>query len=193
MKKTMVILVTAVFVVFAQSDISAILDKYLNSLVEIDFEQRTYWHVRERETRVKGKIILGTNDKFNISVGKWNYVSNGTTFWEYNNRQKQVNVQKIMPELSRNIPTQLLKLLKDAKFVQNKATNSVIWQDNESLKNGYEKVEVFFTNSQITRIIINDTDKNITTYTFEKVTFLNEVSDDIFNFIIPQGAQIHEN
>jgi outer membrane lipoprotein-sorting protein len=169
------------------------LEKYTNSPIEIDFEQKTYWNVREKETKVKGKIILGLDNKFNISIGKMNYICNGNTFWEYNNRQKQVNVQKVLPELSNAIPSQLLKLLKNVNVIENKTTNSVVWQDKESLKNGYEKVEVFLANSQISKIIINDIDKNITTYIFEKTVFLGEISDDLFNFVIPEGAQVYEN
>jgi outer membrane lipoprotein-sorting protein len=179
--------------VSAQSEFMTILDKYTNSPVEIDFEQKTYWNVREKETKVKGKIILGQNNNFNISVGKMNYISNSDTFWEYNSRQKQVIIRKISPQLSKSIPTELLKLIKSANFVENKSAKSVVWQDSQSLENGYEKVEAFFANQQISKIIINDTEKNITTYIFEKTVFLSNVSPDTFNFVIPEGTQIHED
>jgi outer membrane lipoprotein-sorting protein len=149
--------------------------------------------VREKESKFKGKIILGTDNKFNISVNRTSFVCNGETFWEYDSRQKRVTIQKVTPGLSKSIPTELLKLLKTANFTENKKTNSVVWQDKETVKNGYEKVEVFFANSQISKIITLDTEKNVTTYNFEKTTFLKNVSDNIFNFVIPQGVQIYEN
>jgi len=194
MKKTTLIMVMAVCAIFANAQFLAVLDKYTRQPVQIDFEQRTYWHVRERESRVRGKIILGEGNKFNISTGRMTYISNGETFWEYNNRQRQVTVQKITPSLSKSIPTELLKLLRSADFTESasRAGNSVIWQDEHSRENGFDRVEVFYTDSQITRIITNDIDSNITTFTFDKVVFLPEVSDDVFNFVIPQGAQVHE-
>jgi outer membrane lipoprotein-sorting protein len=161
--------------------------------MEIDFEQKTYWAVREKETKVKGKIILGGGNKFNISVGKMNYISDGNTFWEYNSRQKQVKVQKITPQLSKSIPLELLKLLKTADFVENKLAKSFVWQDVKSRENGYEKVELFLENLQISKVITYDIDKNITTYVFEKTTFLGKVSENLFNFVIPEGTQVYEN
>jgi len=193
MKKTIMILTAAFLTAFAQHNFSAILDKYINSPVEIDFEQKTYWHVREKESKFKGKIILGTSDKFNISVNRMTYVCDGKTFWEYDSRQKRVTVQKVLPGLSKSIPTELLKLLKNADFTENKQANSIIWQDKETVKNGYEKVEVFFAASQISKIITLDTEKNVTTYTFEKTAFLKSVSDNIFKFAIPQGVKVYED
>jgi outer membrane lipoprotein-sorting protein len=180
--------------VSADSKLSEILKKYTNSPIQIDFEQKTYWNVREKETKVKGKIILGQGYDFNISVGKMNYICNGKTFWEYNNRQKQVKIQKILPtDLSKTMPFELINLLKIADFIENKQTKSFVWQDAESFKNGYEKVEVFLENSQISKVIINDMDKNITTYIFEKTLFLDNVSQSLFNFVIPEGTQVYED
>jgi len=176
----------------ANEKISQILGKYTNSPVEIDFELKTYWEVREKETKVKGKIVLAPENKFNISMGKMNYVSDGKTFWEYNSRQKQVKIEKIKNGLSTSIPTELLKLLKNAEFIE-KSSGFAIWQDNNSRKNGFEKVEIHHNNSLVSKIIITDTDKNITTYTFEKVVFLPKVDENLFNFIIPSGAQVYEN
>lgn len=176
----------------ANENISQILEKYTNSPVEIDFEQKTYWEVREKESKIKGKIILTPENKFNISVGKMNYISDGKTFWEYNNRQKQVSVKNIESGLPANIPTELLKLLKNADFVERSSGYSV-WQDKKTLENGFEKVEIYYNNSLISKIIITDTDKNITTYTFEKVIFSPKIDENIFNFVIPSGAQVYEN
>ena len=134
--------------------------------IEIDFEQRTFWHVRERETVVKGKIILGDGNKFNIRIGKFNYISNGDTLWEYNSRQKQVRIQKLTPELSKTVPKEILELLEDDNF----------------LKNPNKKT-----------VTLKDTDGNIVTYTIEKAVVLNNASDSMFNFIIPQGAQVYDD
>ncbi|MDR0304837.1 MAG: outer membrane lipoprotein carrier protein LolA [Chitinispirillales bacterium] len=193
MKKIVIIAAIIILNAFADSDLSAVLEKYTNSPTEIDFERKTYWAVREKETKVKGKIIIGRNNKFNISVGKMSYVSNGDAFWEYNSRQKQVKVQKVTPQLSEFAPLELMNLLKTADFIENKPTKSFVWQNSKSLENGYEKVEIFLTNSQISKITVNDIDKNITTYIFEKTTFPTEISESLFNFVIPEGTQVYEN
>ena len=190
-----VILITAFIVscVFADANLSAVLQKYTNSPVEIDFEQKTYWAVREKETKVKGKILIGQGGKFNISVGKMSFISDGKTYWEYNSRQKQVRVQKVAGQSSKSAPLELLNLLKTADFTENKADKSFVWQDAKSLENGYEKVVVFLTNSQISKVITADTDKNLTTYIFEKTAFPAQISESSFNFVIPEGTQVYED
>lgn len=176
----------------ANQNFSQIFEKYTNSPVEIDFEQKTYWAVREKETKVKGKIIIAPQNKFNISAGKMNYISNGETFWEYNNRQKQVSIKKITAGISKNIPTELLNLLKSAEFID-KTDKNAVWQDEKTRENGFEKVEITHQNSLISDIVITDTDNNITTYIFEKVVFLPTIDDALFNFVIPSGVQVYED
>jgi outer membrane lipoprotein-sorting protein len=186
------IIITSITLSFgANKKFSQIFEKYTDTPVEIDFEQKTYWAVREKETKIKGKIIIAPENKFNISAGKMNYISNGETFWEYNNRQKQVSIKKITAGISKNIPTELLNLLKSAEFVE-KTAQSAVWQDENTRENGFEKVEITHENSLISNIIITDTDKNITTYTFEKVVFLKTVDNGLFNFVIPDGAQVYD-
>jgi len=177
--------------IFANEKISRILERYTSSPVEIDFEQRTYWAVRERENRVKGKIILAPGNKFNISVGRMNYVCDGETYWEFNNRQRQVVVRQVSEGVSSSLPTELLKLLQGADFSE-KSEGFAVWQDEYSLRYGFERVEIHYGNSLISRIVITDTDKNITTYIFERAVFLPSVDESIFNFVIPSGAQVHE-
>jgi len=193
MKKITLIIVFMFCVVFAQKDFLTILDRYLNSPVEIEFEQRTFWQVRERESRNRGNIILGTNDRFNISSGRMQFVSNGKTYWEYNNRQKQVIVRKITPNLPLTIPTQILRLLRNAELTQGSVAKSVLWEDDDTRKNGFERVEVFYDGNLITRIILTDGEQNINTYTFNRTNFLTEIPDSVFVFEIPRGAQIHED
>jgi outer membrane lipoprotein-sorting protein len=193
MKKIALIIIFMFCVAFAQADFLAVLDRYLNSPVEIEFEQRTFWHVRERESRNRGNIILGTNDRFNITSGRMQFVSDGKTYWEYNNRQKQVTIRKITPNLPLTIPTQILRLLRNAKLTQGSAAQSVLWQDDDTRKNGFERVEVFYDGNLITRIILTDSEQNINTYTFNRTSFLTEVPDNTFVFEIPRGAQVHED
>jgi len=194
MKKVVLIATFIVSCAFADANLSAILQKYTNSPVEIDFEQKTYWAVREKETKVKGKILIGQDGKFNISVGKMNFISDGKTYWEYNSRQKQVKVQKVAGSLSKPFaPIELLNLLKTADFIENKTDKSFVWQDEKSLENGYKKVAVFLANSQISKVITTDADKNITTYLFEKTTFPAQISESLFNFVIPEGTQVYED
>jgi outer membrane lipoprotein-sorting protein len=180
-------------ITFAQSNFLSILDKYLNSPVEIEFEQRTFWHVRERESRNRGNIILGTNDRFNITSGRMQFVSDGTTYWEFNNRQRQVIVRRITPNLPLTIPTQILRLLRNAQLSQGSTAQSVLWQDDETRRNGFERVEVFYDDNLITRIILTDSDQNVSTYTFNRTTFLTTINDNVFVFEIPRGAQVHED
>jgi outer membrane lipoprotein-sorting protein len=194
MKKLILIAAFIVSCAFADANLQAVLQKYTNSPVEIDFEQKTYWAVREKETKVKGKILIGQGGKFNISVGKMNFISDGKTYWEYNSRQKQAKVQKVAGSLSKpSAPLELLNLLKAADFTENKADNSFVWQDAKSLENGYEKVAVFLANSQISKVITADTDKNVTTYLFEKTVFPAQISESSFNFVIPEGTQVYED
>jgi len=195
MKKIKLIAVMLILTVsgaFAQANFLTVLDRYLNSPVEIDFEQRTFWHVRERESRNRGSIILGTRDRFNISSGRMQFVSDGVTYWEFNNRQRQVVVRRITPNLPLTIPTQILRLLRDANLTQN-TPQSVVWQDDNSLRHGFERVEVFYENGLITRIILNDVDSNVNTYTFSRTSFLREIDDSVFVFEIPRGTQVHED
>lgn len=193
MKK--IIIFAAFIVSFADADanLQAVLQKYTNSAVEIDFEQKTYWAVREKETKVKGKILIGQGNKFNVSVGKMNFISDGKTYWEYNSRQKQVKVQNAAGQSSKSAPLELLNLLITADFTENKTAKSFVWRDNKSLENGFESVEVFLSGSQISKVITTDTDKNITTYVFEKTAFPSEIPESSFKFVIPEGTQVYEN
>lgn len=150
--------------IFANEEIKKILGKYTNSNVEIDFELKTYWEIREKETKVKGKIVLAPENRFNISMGKMNFVSDGKTLWEYNSRQKQVKIQKNAPNVFDFLNADL---------------NS-------------EGVEVKLSGDDVEKITITDKDNNITTYTFEKVVFLPKVDENLFNFVIPSGAQVYE-
>jgi len=191
------IIFIAIFVVFSAANLCAsqritqILERFTNSPVEIDFEQSTYWAVRERDSRVRGKIILAPGNRFNISVGRMTYICNGETFWEHNSRQRQVIVRRIDEGLSKSLPTEMLRILSGASFVE-KSADFAVWQDDYSRRNGFERVEVHLENSQISRIIITDIDHNITTYTFRRVVFLPSVDESLFNFVIPSGVQVHE-
>jgi outer membrane lipoprotein-sorting protein len=137
----------------------------MNTPVEIDFEQRTYWYVRERESRVRGKIILGTNNRFNVSTSRLNFVSDGETLWEYNSRQRQVRIQRNAPQIFDFLRADLSD----------------------------ENVEITMNGDLVSRIVIVDKDNNVTTYTFNSTRFLDKVDDSLFHFVIPQGAQVHED
>ena len=160
------------------------------------FTLTLYWSVREKEEKKQGSILLAPGDRFKVKAGEETFVSNGTAFWQYNDKANQV-VVKPLAEVDRStLPSQLFAGYIGAcsfREVERKGGTALLsWKDDSAHSAYYTAIKVWVSikNGCITKCALTDRNGNVFTYTFAATTFGKKFKNEEFEFAIPKNARI---
>jgi outer membrane lipoprotein-sorting protein len=163
------------------------------------FDVKIFWKIREKEETKHGKIIMASHDRFRIVLGESEWVSNGTTMWQYD---KSPSPQVIIRQLASCDPSQLpsgmlSKYLARYSFTakETKGTSTVFtWTADTSVASPHgDAARISFTvetkSAVVKELSVVDKSGNISTYTFHGTSF-GPPPSSLFSFTIPKGARV---
>jgi len=162
------------------------------------FDLSIYWSVREREEKKSGELIVASDDRFRVSLGKEILVSDGKTYWQYNQKNSQVVVRNFADIDAATLPSKfLLSFLSTRKFEEKKrggGTVELAWDGRGKDAHGDSYVAITAVVEEKSGIIktlkLTDKNENIHTYTFKKTTFDKSPKEGVFQFIAPKGVEV---
>jgi len=162
------------------------------------FDLSIYWSVREREEKKSGELIIASGDRFRVSIGKEILVSDGKTYWQYNQKNAQVVMRNFADIDAATLPSKfLMSFLSTRKFAEKKrdsGTVELVWDGGGKDANGDGYVAITAVVEEKSGIIktlkLTDKSENIHTYTFKKTVFDKSPKDGVFQFSAPKGVEI---
>ncbi len=169
------------------------------SFIEAQFQQHTWWSVREKEETKNGRLFIAPQNKFRIELGNDVLASDGNTYWQYNKAANQVVIDNLCNlELSYH-PSQLLSTFLTGysyKEVEKSGNQTVLkWVADDSSKSQYKEIEirVVTKSGEVQKLKMTDRNDNVQTYSFKKTVFGAKIPKEVFTFEVPDDVQVLDN
>jgi outer membrane lipoprotein-sorting protein len=169
-----------------------------NSTISFQFDLSIYWSVREKTDSKTGIVFLAPNNRFHVSIGDEQYISNGDKYWHYVNKISQVSVENLRKIDISMLPSGIFQqfLLKN-QFIEKSVSGSITelsWQHDSNSTTPYKSIILWVDQrGVISKMQTSDRNDNLNTYTFHKTIFGNRVSSETFEFKIPKNVQVLNN
>jgi len=166
--------------------------------VNATFDHSIYWSVREREEKRSGEMTIAPGDRFRVTIGRESFVSDGTTYWQYNERNSQVIVRNFSDIDPATLPSRLLTtVLMNRAFTEKSrsgGTVELVWDGNgqDIGGDGYTAITavIDIQSGIIKTLRLVDKNENIHTYTFKRTTFDRLPRNENFRFTVPRGVEV---
>ncbi|MBN1129868.1 MAG: outer membrane lipoprotein carrier protein LolA [Chitinispirillaceae bacterium] len=160
-----------------------------------DYSLVIYWSVREKKEMRSGSIRLDSGDCFFITTGDERFVSNGTTYWHYNAKSRQVVIKNLANVDMSMLPSQLFaRFIVSCPFKQRGREKGIVelaWT-NDSAGAPYRTIHVWAREKDglIAKCLMTDRNGNTFTYTFTGMTTGAKKNRRVFEFAIPKNAAV---
>lgn len=196
---THLIISLLLFSLFAQENtvITALKKKYnKKTSLELTFDLDIFWKVREKHEKKRGSLHLMPGDKFRVTIGSTEWISDGHTYWQYNEKTSQVIIKKLLDvDLSMH-PSQMIKtyLGYPYKVTSDDEKQTVLtWSTTDSdQKKLYIKITLWVNKKKniIEKVHAIDKNGNESTYIFKKTKTGIQFPSSLFEFEAPKGVDI---
>lgn len=184
---------------FAQENavITALKKKYNEKTsLELTFDLDIFWKVREKHEKKSGSLCIKPGDKFRLTIGSTEWISDGHTFWQYNEKSSQVIIKNLLDiDLSMH-PSQIIKtyLGYSYKVKSSDEKQAVLtWLNPEpQQKKSYKEITLWVNKKKntIEKVTAIDKNGNESTYTFKKTKTDVQFPSILFEFEIPKGVDV---
>lgn len=195
---TLVILFTLTFTAVADP-VQEIMQEFMKKPVELSYDLEIFWSMREITEKNNGYLLLDEpNKSFSFTFGSSKWISDGVAVWQYSEDTKQMIIQDYLDFDTNLHPSNFLKGFEDYTFTSASKKSGVVeyvWNKPADEKNEYLKITVWYNEKKerLEKIVLVDTDENISTYTFDKISFLKEIKEGSFVMQAPEGAEVIDN
>jgi len=184
---------------FAQENavITALKKKYNEKAsLELIFDLDIFWKVREKHEKKSGSLCLIPGDKFRLTIGSTEFISDGHTYWQYNEKSSQVIIKNLLDiDLSMH-PSQIIKTYLGHSYTvksEDEKEAVLTWSDPEPEQNRPYKGMTLWVNKKkntIEKIVTIDKNGNESTYTFKKTRTGVQFPSTLFEFEAPKGVDV---
>jgi outer membrane lipoprotein carrier protein len=185
---------------YAQEDalVSSLKEKYgEKTSLELTFDLDIYWKVREKHEKKSGDLKIAPGDKFRLTLGTWEWVCDGHTYWQYNKSTGQVIVKNLLDIDLALHPSQMMKTYLSYNFTVTSADDReavLDWRmpEGERKKAAYAAISMVIDKKKtiIKKIIAMDTNGNESTYTFAGTKTGTNIPPETFTFTVPKGVEV---
>ena len=144
---------------------------------------------------ISGKFFFKKEDKLRIEFKNSILVSDGSTNWNYNQKENKVIISK--NDDNNASPFSLRKVILDypkeclvSSEIEN-GTEVLILTPNKESSIGYSLIKIWANNENfINRIVLKDKADNLTQIDFSKYKVNQKITDSKFNFTPPEGSKV---
>lgn len=144
---------------------------------------------------VSGKFFFKKEDKLRIEFKNSILMSDGSTNWNYNQKENKVIISK--NDDNNASPFSLRKVIFDYPqecLVSSEMENGIevlVLTPNKESSIGYSLIKIWVNNENlINRIILKDKADNLTQIDFSKYKVNQSITDSKFNFTPPEGSKV---
>jgi outer membrane lipoprotein-sorting protein len=154
-----------------------------------------FWSVREKEEKRQGSIALSPGDRFSITSGDESFVSNGSTYWHYNAKARQVTLKRLADVDLSMLPSQLFaRFIVSCQFTKERSVKGLaelVWTSDSS-NAPYRSIRVWVreNDGRIEKCVMTDSNGNTFTYTFTTTRLGASLPKETFEFTIPKSARV---
>ncbi len=177
--------------------ITALKKNYLEkSSLELTFDLDIFWKVREKHEKKKGNLKIMPKDNFRLKLGSWEWVCDGHTYWQYNEKTSQVIIKNLLDVERSMHPSRIIeRYLSYNVTVSSTNDKETIFNwvspDKDS-KKGFAGITLWVDAKKVTlkKIVATDNKGNVSTYNFTKANTEAQIPSQTFTFKIPKGVEV---
>lgn len=180
----------------APTTVDEVIGRYQEGTIEIEYTLDIYWFVRERTSSRKGTLLFNDENQFKVSLGRHQWVSDGSEVWQYSKRKSMATVYSLQRSPFES-PKDLFAFLKAKAFVETSSGETgivtALWESKESDRFAYKKATLVIDtkSSKVSQIILVDASSGDTyTYTLMATNFKAQVPNGSFSFVVPKGVEV---
>jgi outer membrane lipoprotein carrier protein len=144
---------------------------------------------------ISGKFFFKKEDKLRIEFKNSILMSDGSTNWNYNQKENKVIISK--NDDNNASPFSLRKVIFDYPkecLVSSEMENGIevlVLIPNKESSIGYSLIKIWVNNENlINRILLKDKADNLTQIDFSKYKVNQKITDSKFNFTPPEGSKV---
>lgn len=162
------------------------------------FSAEVYNADLDKRDRYQGRLLLKDSTRFRLEIPGGTYVSDGTTFWEYHPKNKQVTVRSAADMGDQPLPGDVLLRFLDSEplsvaktRLEGKEYLELRLDPSRAMKN-LDSLAVLLDrrNHSLRRIVSRDASGNEARYTLLSVKRDGGVKDREFAFEPPKGVEV---
>lgn len=164
--------------------------------LELTFDLDIFWKVREKHEKKSGSLYLMPGDKFRLTMGSTEFISDGHTYWQYNEKSSQVIIKSLLDiDLSMH-PSQIIKTYLGYSYTvksdDEKQTVLTCSNPEPEQKKPYKAITLWINKKKnsIVKIVAIDKNGNESTYTFKKTKTGVQFPPTLFEFEVPKGVDV---
>jgi len=165
---------------------------------KITFSQSVRFKVSRAEQTTEGTLYFKKPTKYRIETGERTIVTDGTTSWSWNPRNRQVIVDNYKEETHALSPEQLLLTYPKDYYSTLVGEEKLLGRDAYVLKLTPKEDNTFATSMKIwvdsdwliRKVEITDVNGAVTTYTINEIVLDTGLSDNSFTYSIPPDAEV---
>ena len=192
-------------VALASDDVGKIIKKVQNkykkvNLLHADFKQVNRFQLTNIQTEVFGSIWISKDNQFRFETEDQTIVSNGEKFWRYNKLEEQVLIDHAKKTKQDVFLNNFLFNISDyytgQLISESKLKNKKIYEIRLTPKTPddsffrYIKVWLYDDSWELEKVIYTDFNDNEVEYQIEKIDLNPAISEKIFEFNAPEGAEV---
>ncbi len=194
-----ILLIVFIASVCAQDNalIAALKKKYHEkSSLELTFDCKIFWKVREKTEKKRGVLIIKAGDQFRLKLGSWEWVCDGQTYWQYNKKTSQVIIKSLLDVDLGMHPSQMMNTYLSYDFTVTSGNDKeaeLSWTvPKQEQKNPYTHISLMVDKKKtvIKKLLAVDRKGNESTYTFVKTKTLAQIPPETFTFKVPKGVEV---
>ncbi|MBN2105302.1 outer membrane lipoprotein carrier protein LolA [bacterium] len=169
--------------------------------LEIVFEEQFVWKMTGEESVLNGTLKMSGDDKFRIETEDQILVSNGEKLWTYSKPANRVLIDRLAESDEALLPRQLLLRYTEGYTVEklpdetvNKRPCIVLLFRDEEAESYYAKWQVWIDPDTFlpVKLMQEDLNGNQNIYHLNSVKKGVVLNDDLFQFTIPDSAEVIE-
>jgi outer membrane lipoprotein carrier protein len=178
--------------------VKALQNKYgKKAALQTQFSLEIFWKVREKIEKKSGMLYCAPGDKFRLALDKTTWVSDGRTYWQYNEKSNQAVIKQLLDiDLSMH-PSQIIAtyLFEYAYRIKEESGNEavVLWTAPEDDNKAFAKSVTLWIDKKklvLKKLHIVDASGNESTYTFKKTKTNAKIPPGTFTLKIPEGVSV---
>ncbi len=194
-----IVLIIYMASVYAQGNalVATLKKKYHEkSSLELTFDCKIFWKVREKTEKKRGVLIIKSGDQFRLKLGSWVWVCDGQTYWQYNKKTSQVIIKSLLDVDLGMHPSQMMNTYLSYDFTVASSSDKeaeLTWTlPEKEQKNPYTHISLWVDKKKmiIKKLLAIDRKGNESTYTFMKTKTLAQIPSETFTFQVPKGVEV---
>lgn len=201
----LILLLSSIFSNQYAEDVSRIIDKVQNKYkkvdaIHLDFKQVNRFKLTGLTNEIYGTLWMTDDDKFKLDTEDQTMISNGETYWRVNKLENQVLIDHakksdqdvFMQDFLFDIDAKYYSQILSEQKIDGKTVYEIRLTPKVPESSFFTFIKIWITDGSwdVRKVVYVDYDENESEYVIEKFNINPDISENQFQFEVPNGLEV---